>query len=29
VDDDERAELARLARSAGLLDAPALRAVGD
>jgi 4-hydroxy-tetrahydrodipicolinate synthase len=29
VDDAERMELARLARQAGLLDAPPLRAVGD
>ena len=29
VDDAERAELARLARQAGLLDTPPLRAVGD
>jgi 4-hydroxy-tetrahydrodipicolinate synthase len=29
VDDAERAELARLARAAGLVDAPPLRALGD
>jgi len=29
VDAAERAEIARLARAAGLLDTPPLRAVGD
>jgi 4-hydroxy-tetrahydrodipicolinate synthase len=29
VDDAERAEIRRLAQFAGLLDAPAMRAVGD